>query len=131
MIFKAKRKRENEKENENGRLEEREDFKEKKKLLQNSWNLSFLLQIFKMKDRLMKWKIKMRTWWRRKEKRMVLKNFKRKTNYSRKYLELVKRKAAVYNAVKERKIMEREKERCTLIHFPMLTHFQHANRRGW
>lgn len=30
MIFKAKRKRENEKENENGRLEEREDFKEKK-----------------------------------------------------------------------------------------------------
>lgn len=130
MIFKAKRKRENEKENVNERLEEREDFKEKK-LLQNSWNLSFLLQIFKMKDRLMKWKIKMRTWWRRKEKRMVLKNFKRKTNYSRKYLELVKRKAAVYNAVKERKIMEREKERCTLIHFPMLTHFQHANRRGW
>lgn len=60
MIFKAKRKRENEKENENGRLEEREDFKEKK-LLQNSWNLSFLLQIFKMKDRLMKRKIKMRT----------------------------------------------------------------------
>lgn len=130
MIFKAKEKRENEKENVNERLEEREDFKEKK-LLQNSWNLSFLLQIFKMKDRLMKWKIKMRTWWRRKEKRMVLKNFKRKTNYSRKYLELVKRKAAVYNAVKERKIMEREKERCTLIHFPMLTHFQHANRRGW
>lgn len=130
MIFKAKRKRENEKESKSERLEEREDFKEKK-LLQNSWNLSFLLQIFKMKDRLMKWKIKMRTWWRRKEKRMVLKNFKRKTNYSRKYLELVKRKAAVYNAVKERKIMEREKERCTLIHFPMLTHFQHANRRGW
>lgn len=63
---------------------------------------------------------------------MVLKNFKRKTNYSRKYLELVKRKAAVYNAVKERKIMEKEKERCMLIHnFPMLTHFQHANRRGW
>ena len=64
-------------------------------------------------------------------KRMALNNFKRKTNYPRKYLELVKRKAAVYNAVKERKIMEREKERCTLIHFPMLTHFQHANRRGW
>lgn len=59
---------------------------------------------------------------------MVLKNFKRKTNYSRKYLELVKRKAAVYNTVKERKIMEKEKERCMLIHFPMLTHFQHANR---
>lgn len=53
MIFKAKEKRENEKENVNERLEEREDFKEKK-LLQNSWNLSFLLQIFKMKDRLMK-----------------------------------------------------------------------------
>lgn len=43
-------------------------------------------------------------------KRMALNNFKRKTNYPRKYLELVKRKAAVYNAVKERKIMEREKE---------------------
>lgn len=53
MIFKAKRKRENEKESKSERLEEREDFKEKK-LLQNSWNLSFLLQIFKMKDRLMK-----------------------------------------------------------------------------
>lgn len=128
MIFKAKEKRENEKENVNERLEEREDFKEKK-------NYFKIRGIFHFCCRYLKWKI---DWWSEKLKwehdgkgRMVLKNFKRKTNYSRKYLELVKRKAAVYNAVKERKIMEREKERCTLIHFPMLTHFQHANRRGW
>lgn len=45
------------------------------------------------------------------EGRMVLKNFKRKTNFIRENTwNSLKRKAGVYNAVKERKIMERKRK---------------------